>query len=500
MKKYNYFNIFVVISLIFLCIGLTHFPISNDTFYNIKIGNWILQNGIDMQDHFSWISNLPYTYPHWLFDVFTAIVYNFSNFKGLYILTIIFYFAIGLLIYFFSKERTKNYFFSFVLTLIIICSLAPFMTIRAQIISFIIFLLEKYFLDKFLLNGNKKYAFIIILLSLILVNVHLATWIFFFVLFIPPIVNHYFTLIIKKIRKNDADFTIGLIEFKTNKNVKKLFLIIFLCLLTGFLTPLNTTPYTYIFKQFLGNSLGMIDEFKNLTISNCFNFFEIILILLFGFLLTKKTISFEDLLLILGLSLMSLVSIRNEAYFLLICIFPISNYLGKVYKNLKKKSKEKINLIFLNKSRLVILTIFFIIFGLSISSKQYLNNNFITEKVYPTKVVNYLKENLHNDDRIFNEYEIGSYLLFNDIKVFIDSRSDLYTKPFNKLDHDIFNDYIKASEYMEYEEVFEYYNITHVVLLKNSPLAKILLKDCNYQEMYSDKNFLILKRLTKNDI
>ena len=111
-KKSNYFNIFIIISIIVLCFGFIYFPISNDTFYNIKIGNFILQNGIDMKDHFSWLSNLPYTYPHWLFDIFIALIYNLSSFKGLYILTIVFYSLIGSLIYFFSKERTKNYLFS----------------------------------------------------------------------------------------------------------------------------------------------------------------------------------------------------------------------------------------------------------------------------------------------------------------------------------------------------------------------------------------------------
>ena len=175
LKNHKYFDIFVIIAILFLCFGLIYYPISNDTFYTIKIGNFILQNGIDMKDHFSWIANLPYTYPHWSFDVFIALIYNFFNFKGLYTLTIILYFIIGLLIYFFSKKRTKNYLFSFILTMIIICSLASFITIRAQIISFIIFLIEKYFLDKFISDGKKKDALIIILLSFILVNVHLAT-------------------------------------------------------------------------------------------------------------------------------------------------------------------------------------------------------------------------------------------------------------------------------------------------------------------------------------
>ena len=40
-----------------------------------------------------------------------------------------------------------------------------------------------------------------------------------------------------------------------------------------------------------------------------------------------------------------------------------------------------------------------------------------------------MSENINVDEmRIFNEYNFGSYLLLNDIPVFIDSRADLYTK------------------------------------------------------------------------
>ena len=345
------------------------------------------------------------------------------------------------------------------------------------------------------MDGNKKYALIIILLSILLVNVHLATWIFFFILFLPPIANHYLTLIIKKIRKNDADFSIGLIEFKTNKHVKKLFILIIFCLLTGFLTPLNITPYTYIFKQFLGDSLKIINEYQNVTIANSFNFFIIIFLLLSCILLSKKKISLEDLLLLLGLIFMSLIAIRNVAYFLLIGIFPISNYLGKINTDLKKQTKDKIDFIFLNKPRLLILTILFIVFSFITSDKMYLNNKFVDEKIYPVEAVNYLKKNLNKEDKLFNEYTVGSYLLLNDIKVFIDSRSDLYTKPFNNLNHDIFNDYIKAYNDMEYEEIFNYYGVTHLLLSKNNRFTKVILNDSNYKELYSDKYFIVLKKI-----
>ena len=56
----------------------------NDTFYTIKIGKLILNNGIDMLDHFS-IHNIPYTYPHWLFDLLIYVIFHFFGYAGIYV-------------------------------------------------------------------------------------------------------------------------------------------------------------------------------------------------------------------------------------------------------------------------------------------------------------------------------------------------------------------------------------------------------------------------------
>ena len=77
--------------------------------------------------------------------------------------------------------------------------------------------------------------------------------------------------------------------------------------------------------------------------------------------------------------------------------------------------------------------------------------------------------------KLFNEYNYGSYLLYKGVPVFIDSRADLYAPEFNgkraengEYDgRDIFTDFIKTSS-MEryYEDTFEKYDITHIILKK----------------------------------
>ena len=119
-------------------------------------------------------------------------------------------------------------------------------------------------------------------------------------------------------------------------------------------------------------------------------------------------------------------------------------------------------------------------------------------------MMKYIKENLDvNSIKLFNEYNYGSYLLFEGIPVFIDSRADLYAPEFNGVKgkdgkyegQDIFSDYINTSNISKYyENTFNTYGITHVILYKNSKLNIFLSRSDRYKELYSDKKFVIYER------
>lgn len=69
------FNVLAIICIIIFSFALTPKTLQNDTFYTIKIGEHIMENGLDRVDPFSW-QELAYTYPHWLYDVCIYQVYN----------------------------------------------------------------------------------------------------------------------------------------------------------------------------------------------------------------------------------------------------------------------------------------------------------------------------------------------------------------------------------------------------------------------------------------
>lgn len=69
-----------------------------------------------------------------------------------------------------------------------------FFTDRAQILSYMLFLLEIYFIERFLENKKIKYVIGIFLLSVIIANIHAAAWPLMFILVLPFLGEYIFSL------------------------------------------------------------------------------------------------------------------------------------------------------------------------------------------------------------------------------------------------------------------------------------------------------------------
>lgn len=152
------FTIIAIILIAIFCIAITPVELQNDTFYTIKIGELITNNGIDMQDHFSWISNLPYTYPHWLYDLCTYGVYSVFNFSGIYVMTCILSAILGISIFLVNSKLSKNNVVSFFVTIGAMYLLKGYITARAQLVTFTLFILSIYLIEMFLKDKKIIYG------------------------------------------------------------------------------------------------------------------------------------------------------------------------------------------------------------------------------------------------------------------------------------------------------------------------------------------------------
>ena len=140
--KFNVLAIFVIALFFFF---LTPKTLQNDTYYTIAIGEHIMENGIDMQDPFSWHEDLPYTYPHWLYDVATYLVFEageaigIGGFTAIYLVTVVLAITLGIVMYYAMNKICKNQLVSFFITLGVMYLLKSFICARAQLVTYILF-------------------------------------------------------------------------------------------------------------------------------------------------------------------------------------------------------------------------------------------------------------------------------------------------------------------------------------------------------------------------
>ena len=537
------FTIVAIILIAIFCVAVTPITFQNDTYYTIKIGELIKNNGIDMMDHFSWHENLNYTYPHWLYDFCTYLVYSLGGFKGVYILTCILSAILGISLFFVNSKITKSKSVSFAVTIGAIYVLKSYIAARAQLVTFILFIWELFFIERFVENGKIRYVIGLITISILIANLHVATWPFFFVLFLPYVGEYFIAvladiIIYKKIRQmvikhkmkvaqknnnlerlkelqikldeqNDRNKKIKAkredennsykIVIRRKDNVKYLIIVMIICAFTGLLTPLGDTPYTYLYKTMKGNTTQNISEHLPMTITNNTEAMCIVIIFLAVLIFTKTKIRLSDLFMVTGLCYLMLKTRRQLSMFTVICSVILGKMLVELINKYTKCGIDELEKTFKHIGVVVCLAFLIILMCCDVI-KPKLDDSYVSTSSYPVAACDYILENIDlSTARFYNEYNFGSYMLFRGIPVFIDSRADLYAPEFSgNKDEDIFSDFINTSSISTfYEDTYEKYNITHVILGKKSKNNMLIVKthDKNYKEIYSDDNFVIYERL-----
>lgn len=531
-KTFIFYSIIIAIFII----GIVPRQFQNDTFFNISIGKYILENGIDMKEHWAFTDGLSYTFSHWAFDIISYLIYNAYNFAGIYIFTIIISIFTYISLFYCLTKINKKPVISLTIVLLFSYFINDMLTARSQIMSFICFIIEIYCIEQFIDTNKKRYAITLLLLSIIIANFHAATWPLFLVLFMPYLGAAFFNyfspknlykLFIKrdekklktlpenskkyKYYKEDLEIYTKIVKKEETKisfkivkrnfyNTKNLIILLIIVAFTGLLTPIHGTPYNYIIKSMFGysnfgniKSMAYITEMQPIVPvqHEALLIFAIIFILFIAFFPTK--IKLEHIFLILGLLYMTLSSNRYLYILIILGAYVLCDLISQCSDKYLRKEMDFLEKIVLHPISMIICIIATCIFT---AHNIYITKDiqFVNEELYPTQATNYIKENLdYKNIRIYNSYNFGSYLMLNEIPVFIDSRLDVYCSEFN--DTDIFHDYIKASHgEIYYEDVFEKYNFTHILLYDDEVINLYIKHDNNYKLLYEDENFSLYER------
>ena len=425
--------------------------------------------------------------------------------------------------------------------------LKDFITARAQLVSYILLALTILFIEQFLKTRKKRYAIYLIVIPTLIANLHCAVWPFYFVLYMPYIAEYLLAVIcdsylyykirikmterkIKKLTKKEKTENLGKLQervahlqldkenaikqtqkrrenaykviFKKDTATKWLIVIMLISVLTGFLTPLGTVPYTYLIDTMNGNTVDNISEHQPLVLINNTGMLVVFVLYILLLIFTDTKARLRDFFMIGGLTLLAFMARRQTAIFVLIAGFIFAKLVTSLFEKYDKdgmKAVTKVMTGLLGK----ILTVLIVILVSVLIFRGKVNDKFVNKASYPVDASTYILENLDLENmKLFNEYNYGSYLLYRGIPVFIDSRADLYAPEFNATEQypdgrDIFSDYINTSNIgTYYEDKFEKYEIPHVITGQKTKLNMFLSRDGNYQELYSDDYFVIYKRIT----
>lgn len=540
-KKSIRFHTMAIILIVIFSVAITPVTLQNDTYYTIKIGEYILENGVTMQEPFAWHENLEYTFPHWAYDVFIYTVYNIGGMAGIYISTIVLASLLGIALYFVNVKLGKNRIISFIITIVAMYLLKPYICARAQLVTFILFILTIYFIEKFLETKKLRYAIGLVLIPILIANLHLATFYFYFILYLPYIAEygiyilaHTNTIIsgsvvdnikkkikeqgeteelLEKLQKAEAKYNKlkeaedkkienpYKINVKYNDNVKWLIVIFIICLFTGLLTPLGDTPYTYLIKTMQGISTKNISEHLPLVLADNINILVVFVAYIAIIAFTKVKIRLSDLFMIGGLSLLTIFTRRQASMLFLVGTVILNRMIMQI---IIQRNKEKLKKLEDYSSRIIgIVGISIIIIVISIFQyKPKIDDVYVDENSYPVQASAWIKENLNIEEiKLYNEYNFGSYLLYEEIPVFVDSRCDLYMPEFNDNMY-AFKDFLQLNAWnlKDMEGKIEEYGFTHFIVSNSTRMKTYLeMNPDKYVKIYptddiEDENFTIFER------
>lgn len=538
------FAIVAVVCIVLFAFAISPKTLQNDTYYTIKIGEYIYQNGISnlTEDVFSW-HELPYTYPHWLYDLGIFLIYHFFGHAGIYASTIILASILGLVIYMLCSKFSKNNIVSLIITIGAMYLLEPYIAARAQLLTFILFGLTVYSIEMFLETHKKRYALYLIIIPLIIANVHCAVFPFYFVLYLPYIAEFLWISFIdlnldKRIQKLFIKVLLKVCKrpklkeklqakyeaipneileinekrkklrekpyrIKVTKNffVIPLIFVMLIAACTGILNPAGDGAYTYLYKTMQGNTTDSINEHQPMVLVNCKEFMFVLLIFLAILVFTDTKIKLSDLFMLVGLTYLSFRTKRQISMFAIFCAPILAKLVAAMFDKYDQETCKKLMNFAGSCLGACVIILTFALVSIDML-KDIIDDPYVDSSTYPVSASDWIIENLdYKNIKLYNEYNYGSYLLFRDIPVFIDSRADLYAPEFNGnpkkniQGRDIFSDALNiAGIAYNYKDAFENYGVTHVISYSDSKLVMLLSDDSDYKKIYDDDRFTIFER------
>jgi hypothetical protein len=471
MKKIKNNKLFIslIIFSISLCLFLVcFFRVDSDYLWHISAGEYMFKNGILKQDVFSWYTYSKYWMSHeWLFEI---IIYLLKIIFGkVHVLIYSFITSISLLLILIctnKKNFLKNILVTFIYLFFFFLFLVNYLQCRPHMISFSLFALSVYLIYDLKNNEESKKIYFLPIISIIWANVHGGSSNMPYLLCLIVIISGLFKFKFKKIE-----------AFRLSKlQIKKYLIIMLLCMISVCINIHGVKMFIYPYQN-MANTLMInnISEWSSTTLSSLlhYEYFIFLLILILILLFSDKKIEFIDFILFGFVTYLGLKSVRFWVFTYIMMSYIIFNYV-------KEKRLDKGTILSINFISIMLLVIFFS----NLKSTLNVNYNINLSNKFITIIKN------ENPKRLFNIYDFGGELIYNNISVFIDGRADLYS------DYN-YKDYLDITRLnSNYIKLINKYDFDYFLVNTSNTINSYLKCSSDYKVIYKEKDIIFYKKIS----
>ena len=479
------FILFIIVYFVFTTYFLKGmFTLDPDFGWRIRVGEIIVHGGIPKTDPFSYtMPSFPFVDHSWFFSMLTFLTYPiFENGFLSLLLTFLVFTAVYIANLRLSSEDVQHSEASTFIekwthpvTLTVIAFLMIFFSVRAQIVSWFIFVVLNLLLFK--ADNFVRYKYFLPGLFFIWANLHGGY-------FLGIMVLTYF---------------IFFRFFVSKKGSLKDFLILIACVFVTLITPYGLGGWREVASSVFDSRLrwSIMEWMPSITLFDISMAFYLAISVTMLFVKGREIPKIQRFL-FWGLLIFGLSSKRNMPFFMLYSLPLTIAAIGKLYSEIKKSSvaRERFQIAF------IILQIFSLTILLSQSYFSFWQD-FIrgirgrnSADFYPVLATKYLKEK-NVTGEVFSSYGWGGYLLWKypEKKVFIDGRmpSWKFNPPQGTNETmSAYDDYLKIeSGDMDFNNVSDKYGIEYVLWPKE--------RDSIYKEIENKVRNIGLFRKKDND-
>ena len=449
MKNKKNIILFLTLTFIIMC-SIFLFSYGNDFYWHLKIGEYIINNNkiphTGIFSYYAISNNLTWISHEWLFEV---IIYLYQNLFSNYGAIIYIIFSLIILSFLLWKLNQENFikypFYTVIWAVVSMLILANKILPRPHLISYILFAVTILIAFQIQKGKSNKKIFLVPIISILWSNIHGGSSNLSYII--------YGIFLLDSIRRKDKELS------------KKYLTALVLSLLFIVINPHGIKMIFYPYQNMTYKvMLSCIDEWQRLNIFSIDGIFYLLFIISIIYILFKnrKQLSLLTILLISIFTLLAIKSTRFMPYLLIVSTSIIPNYI--------QTSKFKIDIIPI----FIFVVLVYIILTITIVIPQA-NNSF---KRISDDMIQYLKEK--ENLVLYNSYNLGGYLIYKDIPVFIDSRADIYINC-------NFSDVCQIEKGYQ-PNLLEKYNFNTLIIENKSGAYSYLKNNDNYELYMQDKN------------